>query len=253
MENTRPDSFKTYLSISAVTHALLIAVFTFKMAFFPSDDLIIQSAIRVDMVALPDKVEPSDSKSETTQETKTPPVEEKKLEVQPETQVVKKIEPIIQPKDINKTKNLQEKALNRLQAMSALEKLKEQVEKVEPKKNPSENQMDSAFKGNVVTKGSDLKGLSKLQYDDYFSKLEKHIKANWILPQWLADSDLKTQVRALIDERGFVVSKEIVTSSGNSVFDNMAISALEKASPCPVAPDSLKALVANEGIVFNFP
>ncbi|MCB0356091.1 MAG: TonB family protein [Bdellovibrionales bacterium] len=235
MEKTHRDPFLHYVGLSFLGHIFIVLVFTVKFIFFPSEDIIIQNAIRVDMVALPDKKMPS------------PIVEEKKA---PEPKKVN-LNKTPEKKDAPKlTQAKQNKALERLKALSALDKLKKEVE---TKKQETTLEKEELYKGNIITKGSDLKGLSKLQYDEYFAKLESHVKESWVLPQWLANSQLKAQVRVTIDERGYVTSKEIVTSSGNSVFDGKALEAMDKASPCPIAPKNLQTLIAKEGIIFNFP
>ena len=231
------DSFKHYAGLSLIGHTLVILFFTIKTVFFPSEDLIIQSAVRVDLVALPDK------KIDTTPSPPEPP--------KPTPAPSPKTKESTKPKkpDPRSTKDQQKKAIERLKAKSAIDKIKNEDTKKEiPKEKPEE-----LYKGNVVTSGSSLKGLDKLQYDEYFGRLEQHVKNHWVLPQWLADKDLRTQVLVKIDERGFVTSKEIMTSSGDQVFDNMALEAVEKSSPAPVAPTKLQNLIATQGVVFNFP
>ena len=235
MEEVKQDPFLRYVGLSIVGHVALVLLFTVKIMLFPSEDIQIQNAIRVDMVALPDKKIPkATQKAEKKQPSKV------------------NLEPKTKPKvnTLKKAKQQQNKALERLQALSALEKLKGEVES-EAKTPPQDP--PQPYKGNIITKGSDLKGLSKLQYDEYFAKLESHVKESWILPQWLADTSLRAQVKVTIDERGYITSKEIISSSGDSVFDGKALEAMDKASPCPVAPKNLQVLVAKEGIIFNFP
>lgn len=240
MENINQDSFKNFVGLSIVGHILLVTVFSVKFALFPSQDIVIQSAIRVDMVALPDKKQ-EPAKINVAQKASEPV----KL---PDKDAPKEKKPPIDK--VKEAKSKQNKALDKLKAMAALDKLKEQVEK---KDTPPPTKEPEPYKGNIVTTGSDLGGLSKLQYDEYFAKLEKHVKENWVLPQWLIDAEYKAQVKVTIDNRGYITSKTIITSSGNNVFDSMALEALEKSSPCPTAPSSLQTLIGNEGIIFNFP
>lgn len=239
MEKANQEPFKKYLGLSIIGHVGLIALFTLKIVFSPSEDLIIHSAIRVDMVALPDKQVPSSPKIE---EKKTTPVniEQDKKVPTPKVKINK----------IKMAEKIQNQALAKLAAMSAMDKLKAEVEN---QKHSQAVEKPQLYKGNVISKGSDLKGLSKLQYDEYFAKLEVHVKEYWILPQWLADANLKAQVKVRIDDKGYITSKEIINSSGNNVFDAKALETMDKASPCPIAPSHLQTLIANEGIIFNFP
>ena len=222
------DSFKFFLGLSVIFHLGLFLFFAVKMAFFPSEDIVIKSAVRVDIVALPDKVQKPVPKA--------PPAKPKAPAPKPKVKTPKK-------KDLGKIKAQQSDAIKRLQA---IEKLKASV-----KPKPAEPEQE--FKGNVVTKGSQLKGLDKFQYDEYFAKLETHVKKNWVLPQWLTDKGLRAQVLVKIDNRGFVIDKQVVTSSGNVIFDNNALKTIERSSPCPVAPDRLQALFSSQGVIFNFP
>ncbi|MCB9025689.1 MAG: TonB family protein [Bdellovibrionaceae bacterium] len=246
MEEINQDPFSRYVGLSIIGHIALVSIFTFKIMFFPSEDIVIQNAIRVDMVALPDKKSEAPAPAIENKVTPTVNLEPKKEEIKKDE--IKKVD--TKAESLKKTQQTQNKALDRLKAMSALDKLKDEVEKKNQEKNVEKS---VPYKGNVINKGSDLKGLSQLQYDEYFAKLEAHVKEQWILPQWLADAKLKAQVRVTIDDRGYITSKEIITTSGNTVFDNKALETMDKASPCPIAPSNLKNLVANEGIIFNFP
>ncbi|MCB0390747.1 MAG: TonB family protein [Bdellovibrionales bacterium] len=239
MNEVKQEPFLKYVSFSVFGHVAVILFFTVKLLFFPSENIEISNAIRVDMVALPDKkipqVQQSIEKKEPPKAVVEPPKENKPKE--------KKLQ-------IKNTKQEQNKALDRLKALSALENFKSEVEEV---KNEPPVKQSELYKGNVITKGSDLKGLSQLQYNEYLDKLEKHVKGYWVLPQWLADSNLKALIKVTIDERGYITSKEIQTSSGDSVFDGKALEAIDKASPCPIAPKNLQTLLAHEGIIFKFP
>lgn len=50
------DSFSKYVIVSAVLHISVVLFFTVKVFLFPGEPLAFQSALRVDLVALPDKI-----------------------------------------------------------------------------------------------------------------------------------------------------------------------------------------------------
>ncbi|HMN67459.1 MAG TPA: TonB family protein [Bdellovibrionales bacterium] len=233
------DTFSRNIAISGALHAAVLLAVFFKAVLIPNEPIEIRRAIRVDIVGLPQKqIEPV---------TLAPPPA-------PETSLPKKVEPAPAPKAATKpaakpTANAQREALNRLKTMSALEKIQADV-KESAEKKPAKT---AVIAGNQVNAGNSLTGLNKIEYDRYFDELETKIRAQWNLPQWLADAPLKAQVQILIDGRGMISRKTMVRSSGNEVFDAKVMEALEGASPLPVPPQRLQGLLATSGIIMNFP
>lgn len=235
------EKFKKALKVSGILHVSLILFFTVKVYFIPDEIIDYQSALRVDLVALPEKnlnPVPEPAAPEALPEKPVP----RKRSAPKEDTVV--LNPTKKSKaDLEKK---QQDALNKLKQMSAFEKL--QAEAAQDK--PVQKQV---YAGNQIATGSDLKGLSRIQHDNYIGQVERHIRRNWALPQWLANKKLRTQVRVKIDSSGNVLSKDVVRSSGNPSFDEVAVETIEKSSPVPVPPDKLARLLANEGILFGFP
>jgi colicin import membrane protein len=237
------DSLSRPLSFSVAVHLALFAAFFLKMTFFPTEPIQIKRAMRVDLVALPDKVEMPAPKPEI--KAPAPVVSAPKPEAKSPPKVEKKPKAAAPKKD--KAKQLeksQESAVNRLKAMEALEKLKAEEES---KKKAQE------FKGNQVSKGNSLTGLEQIEYDRYFDQVEQLVYSNWALPEWLANAELRAQALVLVDENGNVVKKKIIKSSGNDVFDAEVMSSIEKSSPFPAPPARLQGVLANQGFIFNFP
>ncbi len=231
-------SLSAYVGISLLVHVAAILYITVKAVFFPSDDVLIQSALRVDMVALPDKVEsPSPTQAAPSPKVEVP---------QPAPKALPKPVPTKTPA-IN-IKKKQNAAIERLKALEAIENIRNEIK--EPQKA---NTKTPQYKGNVVTKGDDLTGLDRMQYDGYFSKLKSQVKQNWQVPQWLSESQLKTQIQVTFDAQGMILDKKIVISSGNAVFDRKALEAIERSAPLPIPPEKLQSLMEHEGILFNFP
>jgi colicin import membrane protein len=233
------DPFQRFIVISLGAHVCLIAFFTLRAVVFPSEPIQIRSAIRVDMVALPEKQSPKPA---------APPAAAPKVEIKkpaakehPKNTPKKTAKPKV---DLKQTKAQQQEALNRLKALEAIEKFKEAE---------AAKQKTQEYKGNVVTEGSSLTGLAQIEFDRYLSQIETNIRQNWNLPKWLEDANLRAQVRVMIDERGYVINKKIETSSGNESFDDTVIAAVEKASPLPPPPDRLKNVLSTRGFVLNFP
>lgn len=219
------------LVLSIALHMLVVAFFTVKAVFFPTDPIIVQSAIKVDLVGMPEKKVGSPK-------AKAKRVEAPKVNVEtnkPKAKVTKK------PKVDT---NAQNSAIARLKA---LEKLKKQQKAVE--KEGTSNQV----KGNIISPGTKLEGLDKLHHADYLNDVKSHAQQYWELPEWLAKQDLKARVRVYLDDRGYVIKKNLSVSSGNQMFDSKALEAVEKASPFPEPPTKFRAILSVQGMVLGFP
>lgn len=233
------DRFTKNIGYSVAAHVAVVLLFTIKVFLFPDTSQMLQSAVRVDLVALPDKIQ--EPQAPPKPEAAPPPAAPKKQAVPQKPQEEKAV--VLNPKKDMTKKQLE--AMNRLKQMEALEKLEEKTKTKPPA---------VTYKGNVVSKGSELRGLSLLQHESYVSDVEKHIRRHWVIPQWLANrKDLKTKVRVKFDESGAVTARDIVQSSGNPSFDEAVLATLEKASPVPKPPDKLQRVLAYEGILVGFP
>lgn len=231
------DSFKQFLIVSLTLHFSFLLFFVVKNILLPSNVIEIPNSIRVDIVALPDKIDP---------EARPNPAE-------------KKTEPLPVPKTDDKKVNLnkekvdlketQKKALDKIKALEALEKIKNEVKAKENVPNATPASSSFKFKGNIITSGNDFTGLSKLKVSEYLTNLKSKIHQHWELPQWLSGANLKATVVVQIDNRGYVVKNEIHVTSGNKVFDDLCIEAVNKSSPVDPPPDEVK----NALITIRFP
>jgi colicin import membrane protein len=244
------DRFPRDIIVSIVVHLGLVLFFVLQTALTPSTDIQIRNAIRVDVVGLPDKAKPeklSPPKSKTTPKVELPKKAKKNKKDKAKTP--KKKKKVEVPKKKSELKNLkseQNSALHKLKAQEAIEKLRQQAKS---KDLPQE----TLIKGNAINQGSSLEGLDKLKFDDYFQTLQEHLRNHWDLPQWLANANLKAQAIILLDKRGYVIKKELVSSSMNEVFDAKVLQTIDDASPCPKPPPRLANLLESQGIILNFP
>jgi len=234
------EKFQKYIGYSLIFHGLVVLLFTARALVFPSDDIILHPSIRVDIVDLPDKLTPQVKIAEAPQpltEQAPAPVPPKPVPEVKKVEVPKKV--VSKQKEISET----EAALQRLKALESIENEVKSVNK--PKAVQA--------KGQTLSKGNQLKGLAKLEHDQYISDLESHIKSNWVLPEWMAKSAYKCILRAKFNFRGFVTEVGVVESSGDSQFDQYAIKAVEASNPFPVPPDDLKDLFNARGVTLSFP
>ena len=219
------------LGISLFAHVAIFCFLTFKTVFFPSQPIEIPNAIHVDLVGLPDKVQP--------QKVIGTPTPQKAIQ-KPKKKSKKKIN--LKKKNL---KSKQKDALKKLKSQKAIDRIRNQLKNQQTQR--------AAIKGNQVTKGNALTGLDKIEHQEYFSRLKPHLYQYWSLPQWLSSGNFKAAIQVLIDERGYVIQKKLITPSGNEIFDARVLEAISKASPFPPPPKRLRNLLASEGIVFRFP
>lgn len=254
------DHFQRDLAIAAAGHALVLAFIFLQAVFLPSDPIDLRQAIRVDVVGLPEKMTelPPPAPAEVKESAPPPsaPVKElppKVVEPEPAPKApTVSLDKKPKPKDLSKA---QKAAMDKLKRMSALDKIKEELAAKSKTKAPSAGKSGTSqvVKGNEVTKGDSLTGLSKIAFDEYLSSIKAKVLENWSVPQWLMEANLKARVLVLIDQRGVVMKKTIQQSSGNDIFDGQALDAVDKSSPFPAPPDRIQGVLSTSGIIFNFP
>lgn len=232
------DLFKQCLKLSLMAHVSLVLVWGLKSFILPSKTIVIPNAIRVDLVGLPDKPTPV---KKTAAPAKPKPEPEPKAKPEPKTK----------PKKDN-TKSAQQKAMDKLNQLAALDKIKNEKPVEEPAAEEVKPETPQ-YKGNLLTSGNSFSGLSGIEAQSYWSDVKSHIQKFWALPEWLASATLKASVVVMIEPSGRVKQAEIYQSSGNQAFDEAALTAIEAASPFPVPPERLKDTISNSWMIFNFP
>jgi colicin import membrane protein len=247
-------SFKPALIKSAAAHIVIALLLTIRAYIFPNEPLRIESAIRVDIVGLPEKSQSLPPPIET------PPSDAAKSESAPETtkdlpaiETAKpdapKVPPVVlKPKkpDPKKQRKDQESALKRLQAMAKLDQ-QARADAAQKALTAAKN-AQAAVRGNQISKGNSLSGLTRLDHAKYLDELEARVKAQWRPPKFLASSKLRVRVVLLIDSNGLILKKSIVQSSGNNVFDESAIQAIDAAQPLKAPPETLQGLLSTRGV-----
>lgn len=231
--------FKNSLKYSAGLHVFIFLFFTIKAFLIPDEAINYSSAVRVDIVALPDKLDPSQIELTKPEEKAEPKKGAKEAEKEPDAIAIKK------------TKTKQQEALDRLKKMSAIDRIKNEVSTSKKKTNALEKV--SQVKGNVLAAGTSLSGLNQLQHDQYVATLDQHIKNNWTLPEWMAKKKLKARVRLKIDKNGLILSRDLIVSSGDSEYDEMVLDTIDRSAPYPHPPEKFIDIAAVRGILIGFP
>ena len=186
-------------------------------------------SIRVDMVGLPDWP----SKKEMKKEKKKKPVF------------------ISETKRTKQKKKKSKKTAKKSQSLK-----KKEMAGAQDKSNPLSGSKKTINKGNQLNEGGAEKGKNTLdlqqvsEINNYFTVVEEQIKSHWNLPKYLTDIDLTDEIEIKINDRGEIVYKQIVVSSGNDLFDSLVLKAMERAAPYPPPPASVQALI-KDGIIFK--
>jgi len=255
------------LIFSFGAHAILLVFLILKNVFFDMDTPDYQSAIRVDMVALPDKnpVQPAAEAPPPAAEPAKPAPEdvkaadeklpEKKPQIDEEAIKLtehKKTEELKKKKEEEKKRK---EALDKIKKLSALESIKSSVEseRIEKLVGQSESKAKPTYKGNVLNAGTELSGINKIQHENYVALLDRQIKENWTLPQWLVNKDLKAQALVKIDQNGIIIYNQIYKSSGNPNYDDIVKETIQKSGPFPKPPEKLSAILSERGVLIGFP
>ena len=79
--------------------------------------------------------------------------------------------------------------------------------------------------------------------------IQQKVNRSWIRPV-SAEAGLKCTIRVKLMSDGTVIDAEVISSSGDEIFDRSAENAVNKASPLPVPKD--KELFAREFRAFEF-
>ncbi len=272
--NTDSNSFENKLirqgiGVSLFAHLLIFIFFTVKTIFFPAEPIQFISAVRVDLVDLPDKIDkippPTISSQNSANETSTvenkltnPKINqtEAKLMLATNKSLINQIAPKIPEKTLDeirleKSKEKQKNALNKIKTIETLEQMKQEI--ATELAAQARTQAIQKIKGTELSKGTELTGVDKVQHEEYYANLTTHIKLNWALPEWLSNQKLKASVLIKIDKNGRLISRQIMKSSGNQQFDEEALSVINKSEPFPIPPPKFINLMSEAGIIVNFP
>lgn len=254
------DNFKSSVGLSLAVHSLILTVFLLKFLFFSEPLIDISQSIQVSLGdpkallnennKLPEKVQPVEEKTP-----EAPPVENKAKEKSVEKEVPAPPEKpkVIEKKqaadeiNLKKVKAQQKNALNKLKAMSAIDKIRQDVKKENLVK------VKSGKVSHAIPAGSAMGGLDKLEALSYLQQVDQSIKQQWALPQWLINKPFKTRIVVKFNTLGKIISTQVISSSGNNSYDQYCLTAIEKAAPFPSVPEKFSQKFSVDGIVVGFP
>ena len=243
------DLFVQCLILSLGVHFICMLISFQQVKFRPNDEILLSSSMKVDIVDLPDKKK-SESKAQKKKLTK-----EKKKKLTKKKKKVKKpkVPPkpkkvVVSKKEVSKKEKAQvedaraqKSALDQLKQASAFEDLEK---KVVPKEK---------VKGNLINEGVGLEGLDRVQFNDYYRTFKEHLYSHWKIPKWLEGKNYRAVAIVRIDQGGNLVVKLLVEGSGNDVFDESILSAIEQSEPFPAPPESIRAIISRQTFKLGFP
>ena len=134
------------------------------------------------------------------------------------------------------------KEIERLRAISALEKKKKSKEEAKARAREADESVEQAIAGIkkrktvTVTTGAGIPGAqASADSESYYALITQQIQGEWVYPDLDID-DLAVVISIKIDSTGKITSHYIEESSGNRIFDQSVTKAIIKASPLPSPP-----------------
>ena len=255
------DKFNRYLVVALTFHAFIIIIgmslnTLLDLNLFETEKArknleIIQSSVRVDVVAMP---------KFTVQELK-------KMEVKPPAEDIKgseveaKKEIEIKPDDV-----VVEKVKKKIDLKNLLSNLGKKEKKIAKNKGSKSGKLDSTSKrqlqklileGNKVSAGTstvgDTTSLNQTKFTKYVSSLPNYVRPHWKLPSYLMERSLKCRIRLFIAANGKILNSEIYESSGVEEFDQKALSSLKNIQSFPEPEVEIVSRLASGEVVLGFP
>ena len=238
---------KKFVVFSAVAHVLFFAYLAIDTAFFPSTPKEYISALRVDLVALPDQ-----KKNEVVE---PKPADPKPVEpvTKPEPAVKPKVEPD-EDKGEYAASLKKKKVEHQKKEKEAQKKLKAALDRIRALERIKAMTAVDEVKGNAISKGTSLTSEAKTSLEASYSDVVlERVRSNWELPKWLMEKSYSANVILYIDRRGQIKNFKFTKSSGNSQFDSEVKRTLQASAPFSIPPDGIGGDLANEGIPLAFP
>jgi colicin import membrane protein len=255
------DRFKHFLTVSLAVHFGLVFFLFIKSFVFPSEPIVFQPAIQVDLLGLPDKLPEDLDVSKKPSPSARPEPAKPQLRPSPPTSAASPSVPSARPTppppqaptvNLDKTRREQSQALNRIEQMAALERLRQQQEQAQSAARAQENTRPQ-IRGDEISEGTSLRGVARLEHEQYLARLESQIRKAWALPPWLANKNLKARALVRIERDGSLLAAEVIEPSGDPMFDDLVLETIRKVAPFAAPPESITSVLRGRGIVFGFP
>ena len=107
--------------------------------------------------------------------------------------------------------------------------------------------------GSSSSTSSGGSAISPLIIQTYTNEVHRKIQRNWTIPPGVPpDSGISTSIVFKVNPSGKVLDVRVVSSSGNSIFDEYCRQAIFKASPLPSPPKEIAKEAQSEGLETRF-
>ncbi len=247
------DSLEEMILYSFLVHVLIACLFILFSNFiwpnlFRGEVKIIESSIRVDVVAMP---------TMTMQELK---------EIESAASAAKDVDnkdsSTAKPKDLttdSEINYLKEKKESNKKFLDTIGNLSKKKVTATSKIGKKEKEKLKALllHGNKLSSGTRIVGDGKNnasgEYEEYAASIPDIIRPYWRLPDHLKSLELRARVRIFLSPNGEVIKSEVLESSGNNDYDLRVLNTIKSASPLPIVPGGAQARALRGDIVLGFP
>ncbi len=278
------NNLPRFIALSAILHILIIGAAAYFASITPLKKYI-TAVYTVDLLG-PIAEKPKEAGIKPVQEVKPSAVEEPKPIVkpvekkaeQPKTAKIEKAIPLKKEKVIETkekadidiaVKRIKEKVKKEEDDEASLQKSIMEIEKeaniqkriealkkeIEKRESVTKHLVEIKSSAKGVETASKVTGkitqeLIELEFKAYYLKIKDIIWLKWILPNDYSKKDLLAIINIKISRAGNLMEKSFEKKSGNLVFDNSVIRAIEKAAPFPPLPETFMDNFMEIGLCF---
>lgn len=259
------------LTISVILHLSVFSAVLLLPGLIPSknDDNVVYE---VDLVEMPSagiqaqaqsasNSEAASEKPDTTAR-RIDTNEEKKVPIQVEKILVKKKNTIVKKEEPASSKVLED-AISKLKKKvkpEDINHLDRAISKLEKETKSAENHLGQAMSqlqnkaggGASKSEGSGTGAIDSLAITIYKQSVKSHIQDNWTYPVAMQNrKDFEVTVSLKIREDGTIMKYEFVKKSGDSIFDQSILKAIEKSNPIPPFPEGYVKTYEDFDFIFS--
>ena len=260
-----------YIPVALVACTLISGKFAFDIqkANQEKNLELIQSSVRVDMVAMP---------SQTLNELKNLSSGVEEAQKEEKAEIVKEAQKVVtkdEPKDEPMEKDNSADKTEAFQDAQAAKKRKDFLSKLKTIGNKKVESVgtqkadkglygdkESALKnlvlsGNKLSKGSAMYGDGVsgdlTAFQAYAARLPDLVRPHWKLPSFLMDKKFTCRIRVWLKPNGEIARAIVYQSSGDTEYDQRAVDAVKAAAPFPELKEEFGKRAQNGEILLGFP